>query len=76
MSVSTVLSEVTLLFLLKILADLGLVVVVGDVEHLILHFNGQGLLQIRRKTIIMLQRIIKAKFLTNNCKSMEAIFCR
>jgi len=38
--VCAVLAEVTLLFLLEVLADLGLVVVVGDVQHLVLHLDG------------------------------------
>lgn len=37
--VGAVLAEVTLLLLLKVLANLGFVVVVGDVEHFVLHFN-------------------------------------
>jgi len=39
--VRAVLAKVTLLFLLEVLANLGLVVVVRDVEHLILNFNGK-----------------------------------
>ena len=38
--VCTVLAEVTLLFLLIVLAYLSLIVVIRDVEHLILHFYG------------------------------------
>ena len=46
-SIGTVLAEVTHLFLLEVLAHLRLVVVVRDVEHLVLHFDGQ-LLQNRQ----------------------------
>lgn len=39
MGIGTILAEVALLFLLKVLADLRLIVVVRDVEHLVLDFN-------------------------------------
>ena len=54
MSVCTVLAEVTLLLLLEVLADLGLVVVVRDVQHLVLHFNWQGLEQERNYKVTFL----------------------
>ena len=38
-SIGAVLAEVTLFFLLKVLAHLRLIVVIRDVQHLILHFN-------------------------------------
>jgi hypothetical protein len=38
--VCAVLAEVTLLSLLEVLANLGLIVVVRNVEHLILYFDG------------------------------------
>ena len=41
MSVCAVLAEMTLLLLFEVLADLRLVVVVRDVEHLILNLNGK-----------------------------------
>lgn len=39
MGIGTILTEVALLFLLKVLADLRLIVVVRDVEHLVLDLN-------------------------------------
>ena len=39
--VRAVLAEVALLLLLEVLAHLSFVIVVGDVEHLVLHFDGQ-----------------------------------
>ena len=41
MGVRAVLAEVTLLLQLKVLANLGLVVVVRYVKHLVLNFDGQ-----------------------------------
>ena len=49
MSIRTILSKVTLRLLLKVLAHLGLVVVVGDVKHFILYFDWQLLLTNERK---------------------------
>ena len=41
MSIGTILAKMALLLLFEVLAHLGLVVVVRDVEHLILHFDGE-----------------------------------
>ena len=44
MSIGAILPEVTLLLLLKVLANLCLIVVVRNVEHLVLNFHRQLLL--------------------------------
>ena len=49
-SIGAVLAEVTLLLLLKVLADLRLIVVVRNVEHLVLHLYRQ-LLSKRIKSV-------------------------
>lgn len=41
MRIGAILAKVTLLLLGEVLADLGLVVVVGDVEHLVLYLDRQ-----------------------------------
>jgi hypothetical protein len=53
MGIRTVLAEVTLLVLLEILANLRLVVVVGNVQHFVLHFYWQ-LLEHKYKSGLLL----------------------
>ena len=50
--IGTILAEVALLFLLKVLADLRLIVVVRDVEHLVLDLNWKLLEEKRYKNQI------------------------
>ena len=59
MSISAVLSEVTLLLLLEVLAHLRLVVVVRDVEHLVLNLNWKLLIHAEKckHLLIVLSKI-------------------
>jgi len=43
MGICTILTEMTMIVLFKVLAHLCLVVVVGDVEHFVLYFYRQAL---------------------------------
>ena len=48
MGIRAVLAKVALLLLLKVLAHLRLVIVVRDIQHLVLNFDGK-LLELKKK---------------------------
>ena len=67
MSIRAVLAEVALLLLLEVLAHLRLVVVVRDVQHLILHFDGKLLSHTRRTMLDSLKGEVES--FSINCRS-------
>mmetsp|Transcript_42955 Transcript_42955/g.56833 ORF Transcript_42955/g.56833 Transcript_42955/m.56833 type:complete len:183 (-) Transcript_42955:29-577(-) len=80
MGIRTVLAEVTLLVLLEILANLRLVVVVGNVQHFVLHFywqllvfSPQFLLAVSKMAAITLDTVLVLGEVFAKCGLVEII---